>query len=101
MAIAPRGFLVKSSRCNQTPKFGLLSVIDTTSPSDPHWMASGIEWDDFICGPQVTSFIDECPPATGFTKPADDSQQFCHADPYVVMGSYHCSPAGRPSGEAF
>lgn len=101
MAIAPRGFVVKSNRCNQSPKFGLLSVVDTMSPSDPHWMASGIEWEDFICGPQITSFIDECPPATGFTKPADRSQSFCHADPFVVIGSYECSPTGRQASEAF
>lgn len=101
MAIAPRGFVVKSPRCNQPPKYGLLSSIDPISPSDPHWMASGIEWEDFICGPAIDAFIDQCPPATGYTKPADRSQQFCHAEPFVVVGSYDCGPVGRPAGEAF
>jgi hypothetical protein len=64
-------------------------------------MASGIEWEDFICGPQVEAFIDQCPPATGYGKPEDDFNLFCHSDPFVVVGSYHCSPVGRPAGEAF
>lgn len=101
MAIAPRGFVVKSPRCNQPPKYGLLSSIDYVTPSDPHWMAGGIEWEDFICGPAVDAFIDQCPPVTGYTKPEDEFAQFCHADPFVVVGSYKCSPVGRPANEAF
>lgn len=101
MAIAPRGFVVKSPRCNQPPKYGLLSSIDPITPSDSHWMASGLEWEDPICGPQVEAFIDQCPPATGYSKPEDDFNMFCHSDPFVVIGSYHCSPVGRPADEAF
>lgn len=103
MAIIPGsgGVVVKSPRCIDPPKYGLLSVINPTSVQDLHWMASGIEFEDFLCSPGVTGFIDVCPPASGFTKPAERNAQFCSADPFVVVGSYQCPPVGRPSGEAF
>ena len=101
MAIAPRGVVVKTTRCPYRSKAGLLSAVDPISNVDPHWMASGIEWEDFLCSPGVTGFIDECPPASGFVKPADRSTQFCPADPFVIVGSYQCPPVGRPADEAF
>lgn len=101
MAIAPRGFLVKSPKCTEPPKYGLLSAVTPFTPGDPHWAASGIEWEDDLCGDGTESFIDVCPPASGFTKPSDRDLIFCAADPFVVVGSFDCSPVGRPAGEAF
>lgn len=101
MAIAPLGVEIKGPRCPDNSRYGLLSAVDPTTNVDPHWMASGIEWEDFLCSPGVTGFIDECPPATGFTKPAERNTQFCGADPFVIVGSYQCPPVGRPADEAF
>lgn len=103
MALFPgnRGILIRTPRCTTPPKYGLFSAADPLNISDAHWQASGIEWEDFLCGPGVTGFIDECPPATGFTKPAERNNQFCQADPFVVVGSYDCSTVGRPVNEAF
>lgn len=101
MSIAPRGFVVKSPKCSEPPRYGLLSVVDPITPGDPHWMAGGIEWEDDLCGDTTVSFIDECPPATGFTKPAERGLNFCHADPFIALGSFDCSTIGRDAGEAF
>lgn len=101
MAIAPRGFLVKSPRCIETLKYGLLSVVTPFTPGDPHWAASGIEWEDDLCGDGTETFIDNCPPASGFTKPAQRDLNFCATDPFVAVGSFDCTPVGRPAGEAF
>lgn len=95
------GFLVKSPRCIDPPKYGLLSSIDLITPSDAHWMASGLEWEDDLCGDGTVTFLDACPPPTGFTKPAQRNLSFPHADPFVALGSFDCSPIGRPSSEAF
>lgn len=101
MAIAPRGIVVRTPRCPDESRYGLLSAVEPLSGVDSHWMASGIEWEDFLCSPGVTGFIDECPPATGFTKPAERNTQFCQADPFVIVGSYQCPPVGRQADEAF
>lgn len=101
MAIAPRGFLVKSPRCTEPPKYGLLSAVTPFTPGDPHWAASGIEWEDDLCGDGVQTFLDNCPPATGFTKPSERNLDFCASDPFVAVGSFDCSPIGRPADEAF
>lgn len=103
MALTPKGsgILVKTPRCITPPKYGLLATAAPINNIDDHWMASGIEWEDFLCTPGVTGFIDNCPPATGFTKPAERNNLFCHSDPFVVVGSYDCSTGGRPINEAF
>lgn len=110
MAIAPRGFLVKTPSCDNPSEYGLLASVNIQTINDPHWQASGIEWEDFLCGNGLESFIDLCPsgviPPSGvspldFVKPAERNTQFCAADPFVVVGSYQCPPVGRPSGEAF
>lgn len=100
MAIAPSGFIIKPPKCTDGPDYGLLSAVQPITSNDPHWMASGIQWEDFLCGPPPSAFIDECPPAS-YTKPAEDSSNFCHADPFLAIGSYKCPPVGRDSGEAF
>lgn len=100
MAIAPRGFVVKSPRCIEPPKFGLLSVVDPLIIRDDHWFSSGIEWEDDLCGPPATGFIDECPPAS-YEKPAQRDMVFCASDPFLAFGSFDCSPVGRPADEAF
>lgn len=102
MAIAPiGGFLVKAPKCFEPPKYGLLSSIDLITPSDGHWQSSGLEWEDDLCGNGTVVFIDNCPPATGFSKPTERNLQFPHADPFVALGSFDCSPVGRLASEAF
>lgn len=110
MAIAPRGFLVKSPSCDNPPEYSLLASVEVQTINDPHWQASGIEWEDFLCGEGLAAFVDLCPsgviPPSGvapndFVKPAQRSTQFCAADPFIVVGSYQCPPVGRPMGEAF
>lgn len=101
MAIAPRGYLVKTPICDGPPKYSLLSSVSPTPITDPHWAAGGIEWEDFLCGEELAAFIDECPPVSGFTMPAERNTQFCAADPFLAVGSYECPPIGRPAGEAF
>jgi len=101
MAFSIGGVDVKVSRCPDTSRYGLLSAVEASSGVDLHWQSSGIEWEDFLCSPGLVSIIDECPPVTGYTKPIDRSTQFCHADPFVLLGSYQCPPVGRPADEAF
>lgn len=100
MAIAPRGILVKAPKFNE-PKYGLLNSVTPITPGDPHWMASGIEWEDDLCSDTLASFIDVCPPTSGFTKPAERGLSFCASDPFIVVGSFDCSTVGRPADEAF
>lgn len=102
MALTPNGLVVRAPRCPDINPYGLLSAAETIPNIDPHWMSSGFEFEEFLCGPgSTTSFIDECPPASGFVKPAERNNQFCHVDPFVVIGSYQCPPVGRPADEAF
>lgn len=110
MAISPRGFVVKSPSCDNPPEYSLLSSVTPLTITDPHWEASGIEWEDFLCGDNLEVFIDVCPtgviPPSGvapsdFVKDAVRDTLFCAADPFVVEGSYNCPPVGRPAGEAF
>jgi hypothetical protein len=69
-----------------------------------NWIVGGVNWEDYLCT-EVASFLDVCPPASGFTKPRDRGFNFCHADPFNVIGSFDCSTGGRArqftSGEAF
>lgn len=83
--------------------FGLFSVAPPQTLDQPFWMAGGVNWEDDLCGDNVIAFLDNCPPATGFTKPANRVFNFCHADPFQVMESFDCSTGGRAwrSGEAF
>lgn len=101
MAIAPRGLLVKSPSCDTPPKYGLLASVTPQTVADLHWTASGIEWEDQLCNEGLVAFIDECPPATGIVKPSERNNVFCHADPFIAVGSYDCSTGGRPANEAF
>lgn len=101
MSYAPRGFLVEGPKALEAPCDGLFSVVPPEMIDDPHWMASGIEWETFLCGPTASGFTDECPPTTGYTKLADRNLDFCHADPFVVYASFQCSPIGRNTDEAF
>lgn len=102
MALFPGGsILVKSPRCTEPHKYGLLSVVTPFTPTDVHWQAGGIQWEDYLCGDGTETFIDNCPPASGFTKPSERNLNFCVADPFVAVGSFDCSPVGRPAGEAF
>lgn len=101
MAIVPNGVVVKVPGCSDVSPYGLLASLQPIPNVDPHWMAGGIQWEDFLCSPGVTGLIDQCPPATGFTKPAERNNQFCDAEPFVLVGSYKCPPVGRSADEAF
>lgn len=101
MALTPNGIIVQGPRCPDINPYGLLSVVSPATGIDTHWMSSGFEIEDLLCGPSVTGFIDECPPADPFVKPAIRSNQYCHVDPFVLVGSYKCPPVGRPANEAF
>lgn len=99
------GVVVKAPRCTGPSPYGLFSAFEPLRNVDPHWMAGGIEWEDYLCGPGTEAFIDNCPPGqelpVGFQKPEERNFDFCHADPFIVVGSYDCSTGGRPIGEAF
>lgn len=110
MAITPRGVLVKGPNCTDTSRYGLLTAVEPITNVDPHWMASGIEWEDFLCSPGITGFVDLCPSGiippsgvapTDFVKPAERNNLFCQADPFILVGSYKCPPVGRPADQAF
>lgn len=105
MALFPTGPLVRGPRPEETRRFGLLDVVTPQGVDDPHWMVGGVNWQDFLCGNNVTSFLDVCPPTTGFTKPKSRETIFCHADPFQVIESFDCSVGGRvrqyTAGEAF
>lgn len=100
MALTPPGNIVKAPRCTETRKYGLLASVEPLRIVDPHFQATGITWEDFLCGPPASGFIDNCPPAQ-YTKPLERSSSFCEAEPFVALGSYQCPPVGRNSGEAF
>lgn len=102
MALTPQGLILQGPRCpDPINPYGLLSAITPTPGLDPHWMSSGFEIEELLCGPSVTGFTDECPPASPFVKPLTRSTEFCHVDPFVLIGSYKCPPVGRPANEAF
>jgi hypothetical protein len=101
MALTPNGIVIKGPRCPDVNPYGLLSAVTPAQGLDPHWMSSGFEIEELLCGPSVTGFIDECPPADPFVKPAVRSNQYCHVDPFVLIGSYQCPPVGRPADEAY
>lgn len=99
--ISGNGVLVKSPRCTDLPPYGLLQTITPFTPTDVHWEGAGINWEDDLCGDGVQTFLDLCPPATGFTKPTQRGLNFCESDPFIAVGSFDCTPVGRPAGEAF
>lgn len=101
MSYAPRGFLVDGPQGLEKPCYGLFSVVPPGSIEDPHWMASGIEWETVLCNASSNGIIDECPPVSGFTKNVERGLEFCHADPFVVYDGFECSPVGRNIDEAF
>ena len=105
MALFPNGPLVRGPRPEESRRFGLLDVVTPQGVEDQHWMVGGINWEDFLCENNVQSFLDVCPPTTGFTKPKSRETNFCHADPFQVIESFDCSVGGRArqytAGEAF
>lgn len=101
MPVFPRGLVVPGPRCSGPRDYGLLASIPPVTPSPTQWEGSGVEWEDTLCGAGVVSFLDFCPPVTGYTKDADRDLNFCHSDAFFVKGSYQCSPVGRPVAEAF
>lgn len=102
MAIIPgNGVLVKSPRCTDPSPYGLLSVVTPFTPTDIHWEGAGINWEDDLCGDGTQTFLDVCSPTTGFTKPSQRGLNFCTAGPFIAVGSFDCTPVGRPASEAF
>jgi hypothetical protein len=101
MALDSGKVWVKGPGCTNPSKNGLLSVVTPSTPQDIHWAISGIQWEDDLCGDGTETFIENCPPASGFTKPSERNLDFCAADPFVAIGSFDCSPIGRPADQAF
>jgi hypothetical protein len=105
MALFPNGPLVRGPRPESTRRFGLLDVVTPQSVDDPNWIVGGVNWEDFLCGNAVESFLDNCPTTTGFTKPETRPLNFCHSDPFNIVESFDCSVGGRvrryTAGEAF
>lgn len=104
MALLPSGPLVRGPQPSSVRRFGLLDVVTPARPADDNWIVGGVNWEDTLCT-SVESFLDVCPPGTGFTKPRENDMNFCHSDPFNVIGSFDCSVGGRVrqynSGEAF
>lgn len=102
MAIGPNGIEVDAKGCyTDTSTYGILNSVKPLTNVDSHWEVGGLWWEDYLCTSGVESFIDVCPPVSGFTKPAERNSQFCSSDPFVVVGSYKCPPVGRPADQAF
>lgn len=95
------GILVKSPRCVDPPKYGLLSVVPPFTPTDHYFAIAGINWEDSLCSDGTQTFIDVCPPVSGFTLPSERNLDFCSAQPFLAVGSFDCSTIGRPANEAF
>lgn len=102
MALTPNGIVIQGPRCPEINRYGLLSVVESAPRNvDPHWQSSGFELEEYLCTPGVVGFIDQCPPASGFVKPAQRDTQFCHSDPFNLVGSYQCPPVGQTADKAF
>lgn len=96
----PRGHLVKAPSIPATPRYGLVPTIEPVTLTELHWEGSGVEWEQDLCT-EVESFLDFCPPASGYTKSTEGDLEFCHADSFVVKASFECSTGGRPVAGAF
>ncbi len=102
MAIGPNGIEIDAKGCyTDTSTYGILNSIQPIPNIDPHFAVGGLIWEDYLCTSGAISLIDNCPPVSGFTKPAERNSQFCSSDPFVVVGSYKCPPVGRPADQAF
>lgn len=77
--------------------YGLLTSIEPSHISDPHWQA-GFSWES-DCSVETSSTLLPCPEALG-SKATDGGLVFCRAKPFTVYGSYKCSTGGRPVSEA-
>lgn len=99
MAITPSGYEIQGPKILAPPRYGLLNVIEPIVLKDLHAFTGGVWWRDFLCT-TVESFIDRCPPEQ-FTKSKEKDLKFCYADPFVVKGSFTCSPVGFTPAEAF
>lgn len=100
MAIAPPGFFVDAPKIPPIPKmYGLLKHVEPIVLDDQHAWAGGVEWEQDLCSP-VESFVTNCPPASGHEMEARRGLEFCHADPFVIQGSFDCSTTGRTLEDA-
>lgn len=99
MAISPGGYEIQPPKIQEVPRYGLLSTIEPTILKDLHAFAGGVWWRDYLCT-HAETFIDRCPPEQ-FIKSKEKDLKFCFADPFVVKGSFTCSPVGFTPAEAF
>lgn len=97
-----------NSRVNVSPprkeglEYGLLSVVENRTPSDPHWK-NGVTWVN-VC-PEVNSTYEACilgnalgVPVTGIAaapaKAATAERSLWAATPFTVKAQIDCSPPG-------
>lgn len=99
MAISPGGYEIGAPKVLAPPKYGLFNVIPPKTLPDLHAFAGGVWWREVLCT-HIEAFIDQCPPDQ-FTKSKEKDLEFCYADPFVVKGSFTCSPVGFTPSEAF
>lgn len=97
----PQGLFVDGPRCSGPRDYGLLASVEVEIPTQTQWEGTGVEWEDYLCGPGVVSFVDFCPPVTGYTKEATSDLNHCHSESFYVKGSFQCTPVGIPAGRAF
>src|ERR1700747_3659332 len=99
MAITPAGYEIIGPKIPTVPRYGLFNTIDPILLKDLHAFAGGVWWRDYLCT-HVEAFIDKCPPEQ-FTKSKEKDLEFCYSDPFIVKGSFTCSPVGYTPAEAF
>lgn len=95
-----RGLLVPGPVATPS-RYGLLSVAQDLSVTDPHWQA-GLEFEDTLCVP-AGSTLPHCGSSSPSPNPKDPEAgpDFRMADPFTLYGSYECSVGGRPVNSAF
>lgn len=100
MSFTPCGLYVPSPTITPN-RWGLLDVVEPTTPEDGHW-EGGITWDNNFCT-DINSTVGFCPIPEDGSNPKTAHRDFeaCCADPFILYGSYNCPPPGRSAEEAF
>lgn len=78
--------------------YGLFSVLTPRSSGDAHWQ-NGIEWETLTCEPANGISDPSCDPVVptaGLPKSFEGAGLVGDASPFIVYGSYACSPVGHP-----
>lgn len=78
-------------------RFGLLSVADMVTESDPHW-ANGVKTQP-EAALVAKSYVDGCPTVAVRTKSIDEGIPTVGGNPFTVYGGFRCSPVGHSEDE--